>query len=76
MVEASQAWSEAQSKMRGMSEDQGRQSILDSVEGWNTVADNFRQTNTTLAGNLTTTAESGLSRLGAENRRIFTPIRE
>ena len=76
MVEASEAWSEAQSKMRGMSEDQGRQSILDSVEGWNTVADNFRQTNTTLAGNLTTTAESGLSRLSAENRRIFTPIRE
>lgn len=76
MVEASEAWSEAQSKMRGMSEDQGRQSILDSVEGWNTVAENFRQTNTALAGNLTTTAESGLSRLSAENRRIFTPIRE
>ena len=45
MQQAADSWSEAQSRMRGMAEDQGRRSILDTVEGWKGIVDNFRNTN-------------------------------
>lgn len=49
MVQAATSWADTQAKMRGMSLDQGRRSLLDSVEGWNSIANDFRQTNSSLA---------------------------
>jgi hypothetical protein len=45
MQQAAQSWSEAQSRMRGMSADQGRRSVLDTVEGWKGMVNDFRTTN-------------------------------
>jgi flagellum-specific peptidoglycan hydrolase FlgJ len=55
MVQASVAWANTQDKMRGMSMEQGRRSLLDSVEGWNTITSGFRQTNATAAAQIPTT---------------------
>lgn len=54
MEQASVAWSDTQSKMRGMAMDQGRRSLLDSVEGWEGIAGQFRSTNENAATGLTT----------------------
>lgn len=45
MVQASVAWADTQSKMRGMAMEQGRRSLLDSVQGWGTVVNDFRSAN-------------------------------
>lgn len=49
MEQAAVGWADAQSKMRGMAMEQGRRSLLDSVQGWNTITNQFRQTNGSLA---------------------------
>lgn len=49
MQQAAVGWADTQSKMRGMAMEQGRRSLLDSVEGWNSITNEFRQTNSGLA---------------------------
>jgi hypothetical protein len=76
MEQAVGAWAEAQSQMRGMSMDQGRRSLLDSVDGWSNIANQFERTNTSLADRLDTTSDSTSSlranteRLGVEAENI------
>ena len=45
MQQAAVGWADTQSKMRGMAMEQGRRSLLDSVDGWNTITNEFRQNN-------------------------------
>ena len=56
MLVASESWSIAQSKMRGISSEAGRRSLLESVEGWENVADSFRTTNTNLGNSISRAA--------------------
>ncbi len=71
MQQAADAWSEAQSRMRGMAEDQGRRSILDTVEGWKGIADNFRTTNEANVARANTAVGSA-DALGERTRTLFT----
>lgn len=74
MVRAADSWSEAQSRMRGMSSDQGRRSVLDTVEGWQGIVDNFRATNQqNVAG--AEAAVGSAEAVGARTRELFnTPL--
>lgn len=68
---AAGAWSEAQSRMRGMVEEQGRRSLLDTVEGWQGIVDNFRQSNESLAARAERAVASA-DALGERTRDLFT----
>lgn len=71
MQQAANAWSEAQSRMRGMASDQGRRSILDTVEGWQGFADNFRSTNEENVDRANRAVDSA-DALGERTRDLFT----
>ena len=76
MIQASAAWSDAQSKMRGMALESGRRSILDTVDGWQGVVDNFRSTNQNLANNAAQGVAQGVSNINQTTGRIRVPSRE
>jgi hypothetical protein len=71
MQQAADSWSEAQSRMRGMASDQGRRSILDTVEGWQGFADNFRSTNEENIARANRAVGSA-DALGERTRDLFT----
>jgi hypothetical protein len=71
MQQAAQSWSEAQSRMRGMAVDQGRRSVLDTVEGWQGFADSFRSTNEANVGRANAAVGSA-DALGDRTRDLFT----
>lgn len=71
MEQAAGAWSESQSRMRGMAAEQGRRSILDTVEGWEGAIDNFRTTNErNLEGARTIIGRA--DDIGNQTKRLFT----
>ena len=73
--QAAGAWSEAQSRMRGMSEDQGRRSLLDTVEGWKGVVDNFRTSNqSNVAGANAVAGSAEAVSQNFENRVLRRPV--
>ena len=74
MQQAAVGWADTQAKMRGMAMAQGRRSLLDSVSGWNTITNEFRQTNGSLA-NQTESVGSRADTLGQNTRTLFTPPR-
>ena len=74
MQQAAVSWADTQSKMRGMAMDQGRRSLLDSLQGWNTVASQFRQTNASLA-NQANAVGSQAAVLGQNTHPSPTPVR-
>jgi len=74
MQQAAVGWADTQAKMRGMAMEQGRRSLLDSVSGWNTITNEFRQTNGSLA-NQTESVGSRADTLGQNTRTLFTPPR-
>lgn len=70
MEQAAVGWADTQSKLRGMALEQGRRSLLDSVEGWNTITNEFRQTNAGTADR----AQGAVDRadaLGQDTRSLF-----
>jgi len=71
MTQAADAWSENQSRMRGMSAFQGRRSLLDTVEGWQGFANSFRETNETLIDGVRR-IEGRADALGERTRDLFT----
>lgn len=71
MQQAAVGWADTQSKMRGMSMEQGRRSLLDSVDGWNTITDQFRQSNESLAGQAQAVGTRA-GTLGQNTRTLFT----
>ena len=70
MEQAAVGWADTQSKLRGMALEQGRRSLLDSVEGWNTITDEFRQNNAGLADR-TQAAGNRADALGQDTRTLF-----
>ena len=75
MLQAAASWSQAQSRMRGMNLDQGRRSLLDSVEGWQSIVNNFRETNTSLANNLVGGTKAGIERVETTAQQVVDNAR-
>lgn len=75
MVQAAASWSQAQSRMRGMATEQGRRSLLDSVDGWQGLVNSFRETNTTLANNLTQGVSQAVERRDANFNQVIENTR-
>lgn len=71
MTQAAESWSEAQSRMRGMTSDQGRRSLLDTVEGWQGIASSFRATNEANVAGANQVVGSAAA-LGARTQQLFT----
>ena len=69
MEQAAVSWSDAQSRLRGMGMEQGRRSLLDSVEGWKTTINNVRRTTDTTVAAAPIQVPS--DRLGERTRNLF-----
>lgn len=70
IIQAAESWSQAQSRMRGMNQDQGRRSLLDSVEGWQSLVSGFRENNTSLATNLVNGTDASIAHLNDSLDRV------
>lgn len=75
MIQAAESWSQAQSRMRGMNQDQGRRSLLDSVEGWQSIVSGFRENNTSLATNLVNGTDAAITHLNDSSDRVVDDAR-
>ena len=71
MQQAAVAWADTQAKMRGMAVDQGRRSLLDSVDGWRSMVNDFRGTNASGAAQAQG-ASNRADTLGDNTRNLFT----
>ena len=70
MQQAAVGWADTQSKMRGMAMEQGRRSLLDSVEGWGTLTNEFRQNNSSLVDR-TQAVGNRADALGRDTRNLL-----